>query len=192
MPSIRRRLAVLFLQIAWPLTLVSVTIIVVGGIGIAMGEPYGLGRPTDATYSIGDYIDLRAYGNAAPYLAEGWSRPTEDGRATIGEISHILLSVNLSKEHGLDFTMLVRPVFAAGDREFWVDVLINGVAMRRLSFDQAHQAQRWLDVFFSGSQVVPTPGPIRVTLVIGTAFPAGLRHGKAGSGLKIEAWALRN
>jgi hypothetical protein len=184
--ALRRSLASLFLDIGWPACLLAVAAIAGVGLGIALIAPGGLGNSEDASYRFGRYVDLRSDGNAGPYLRQGWSKTSESGRMTIAPWSDMIFSFDFSKKRDLVLTLLAKPVFAAQDDEFWVDVLINGTMAARWSFTRDNAGQTWYSTPVRREDVA-TLSPMHVTLVIGSANPTA-----EGSRLEIETIGLRD
>lgn len=154
--------------------------------GVALLEPGGFGNSKDASYIFGRYIDFRSGGNAGPYLRQGWSRTSETGRSTIGPWSDMIFSFDFSKKRDMVLTLFARPVFAAQDDEFWVDVLINGTMAVRWSFDRDNQNENWYSTPLQ-REYVAAMSPMHVTFVVGSTDPTS--H---GSGLEIETVGLRD
>ena len=181
--SSRRRLhriAPLLLTFCWRASLLAVAVLAGSGFAITLLAPGGFGP----SYSIGRAIDFRSGGNAGSYLREGWTGTSQAGRVTIGPWSDMILPGELPKNRDIQLTLLARPLFAAEDDEFWVDVLIDGTAAARWSFTREDRRKSWHTAIVRQIETYQRSA-MHVTFVVGSADPTA-----QGSALEIETMRL--
>jgi hypothetical protein len=140
-------------------------------------------------YRLGAYIRMHAGGNGAPYLRQGWGEADEVGRwmresAAVIEIpSHglpheqVWLQIEPRKSHELGF------------RTLYLDVLVNGVALGRLTLSGQNEVveERWLPV--PGDVIARHKDTLILCLFASPASPRA-KSGAGGALVKIDKLRL--
>jgi hypothetical protein len=187
-PKIKRRFAWL-LEYLWVGSLLAVGTLALSGLILSLIGPYAHAHASARNYTLGTLIDLRRGGNAGAYLRQGWSAPDAGGTHTVGAVADVVFPPHLTERNTLFLRVYGRPVFAAEDNGFWVDVLVNGARAHHRQFERgSFVANLEIELPYG---VVEHAAPLHVTMVVGAAHPGSKSvRGRANSGLEIEAVSL--